>query len=374
MSVDWGAVRAEFQALRKWTFLNTATFGQMPARTVAAMNRHLQHRDDLACWDFLNWFDEVDRMRGKVAQLIQAQAEDIAFLPHAASALSLLMGGMDWRAGDRVVTFENEFPNNIYVPSTLAEHGVELIETDWNGLSEALTGRTRLIVASTVNYTNGFRPPLEELSRMARDCGALLYLDGTQSLGALEFDARAVRPSVLAVHGYKWLLSPTGAAFAYVAPEVRQWLRPEVVGWRSDYDWRNVNQLHHGAPRFSDKAEKYEGAMLAFPLLYAMEASVGLMLELGPAVIEARVQELAAECRRVVRGLGGKLLFDEKPHFDSGIIAVRFDGREAGELARRLKEQGVLVSARHGNLRISVHFYNSYEDLDRLGNELGKLV
>ena len=98
------------------------------------------------------------------------------------------------------------------------------------------------------------------------------------------------------------------------------------------------------------------------------------MLELGPAVIETRVRELAAECRRVVRGLGGKLLFDEKPHFDSGIIAVRFDGREAGELARLLKEQGVLVSARHGNLRISVHFYNSQKDMDRLGNELGKLV
>jgi len=374
MSVDWASVRAEFPALRNWTFLNTATFGQLPARTVAAMNRHFQHRDELACWDFLSWFDEVDRMRASVARLIHARADDIAFLPHAASALSLLMGGMDWRAGDRVVTFEHEFPNNIYVPATLAERGVEFVETDWDGLPAALTERTRLVVASTVNYTSGFRPPLEDLSRMARERGALLYLDGTQSLGALEFDVRAVQPAVLALHGYKWLLSPTGAAFMYVAPEVRAWLKPDVVGWRSDHDWRNVNHLHHGAPRFSDKAEKYEGAMLAFPLLYAMDASVGLMHELGPAVIEARVLELASECRRVVRALGGKLLFDEKPHMDSGIIAARFDGCEPGELARRLKEQGVLVSARHGNLRISVHFYNSQEDLDRLGNELGKLV
>jgi cysteine desulfurase / selenocysteine lyase len=374
MAIDWAAIRDEFPPLREWTFLNTATFGQMPRRAVEAMERHFTHRDELACWDFLDWFDDADEIRRSIAQLVNCQGEDVAFIPHASTGLSLLLGGLEWKAGDRVVTFQNEFPNNLYFPSLLGERGVEFVETDWDGLPNALNERTRVVVASTVNYTNGYRPPLEELSRLTRERGILLYLDGTQSVGALQIDLSKIRPSLFTVHGYKWLLAPTGAAFMYVSPELRQRLKPNVVGWRSDYDWHNVSNLHHGAPRFSGDAERYEGGMLPFPLLYAMGASVRMMLELGPAAIEERVQELAAGCRRVVRSLGGKLLYDERPNFDSGIVAARFEGYDASELARRLKERNVLVSARHGNVRVSVHFYNSQEDLDRLGNELGRLV
>ena len=374
MAIDWVAIREEFPALKHWTFLNSATFGQMPRCTVEAMERHIAHRDELACWDFLDWFTDVDEIRSAIAQLIGCGSSDIAFIPQASTGLSLLLGGIEWKPGDRVVTFENEFPNNLYFPAQLRERGVELVETDWDGLRDALTANTRAVVASTVNYTNGFRVPLEELSRLTRDRGILLYLDGTQSVGALQIDLKRVRPAMFAVHGYKWMLGPTGAAFMYVAPEVRQWLKPNVVGWRSDYDWRNVANLHHGAPRFSDAAERYEGGMLGFPLLYGLGASVRMMLEIGPSAIEERVQQLAADCRDVLRGLGGKLLHDERPHFNSGIIAARFGEHDAADLARRLKERNVLVSARHGNLRVSVHFYNSQEDLDRLGNELEKLV
>ena len=104
MPIDWAAIRAEFPALRNWTFLNSATFGQMPTRTVEAMQRHFDHRDELACWDFLEWFDDADKVRQSVAQLIGCTGEDIAFIPHAATGFSLLLGGIEWKPGDRVVT------------------------------------------------------------------------------------------------------------------------------------------------------------------------------------------------------------------------------------------------------------------------------
>ena len=91
----------------------------------------------------------------------------------------------------------------------------------------------------------------------------LLYVDGTQSVGALRFDVAAVQPDMLAVDAYKWLLSPNGAAFCYVSPELRQRLEPAVIGWRSHKDWRRPERLHHGEPEFADSAEKYEGGMLA---------------------------------------------------------------------------------------------------------------
>src|SRR5262245_9504806 len=114
MEIDWAKIRAEFPSLMEWTFLNTATFGQMPGRAVAAMNQHFAERDRYACNNFLEWFDDMDCLRGRVAQLIGCAAGDIAFVPNASSALSLLLGGLDWRAGDQVVTFEHEFPNHYY--------------------------------------------------------------------------------------------------------------------------------------------------------------------------------------------------------------------------------------------------------------------
>src|SRR5262249_40175653 len=106
MSVDWNTVRCEFPALRNWAFLNTATFGQLPRRATAAVARHFAHRDEQACWDFLEWFDDMDRLRAKAGRLIHCESEDIAFVPNAATALGILLGGLDWRAGDKILTLE----------------------------------------------------------------------------------------------------------------------------------------------------------------------------------------------------------------------------------------------------------------------------
>ena len=367
---DWERIRTEFPSLKDWTYLNTATFGQMPRRASEAMLGHLRHRDELACWDFLSWFDDADRIRALVARLIHCESEDIAFVSNACDALSLLIGGLDWKPGDRMVTLEGEFPNNIYYPALLGSEGVEFVETSWQRFYDALSPRTRLVALSTVNYTNGFRLPLEEVAPELRRRGILLYLDGTQSLGALRFDAARIHPDMLAVHGYKWLLSPTGAGFVYVSPEMRERLKPNVIGWRSHKGWRNVDHLHHGAPEFTEAAEKYEGGMLAFPVLYAMGASLEMLLEIGPGQIESRVRELAGDCRARLRKLGARLIADEAPHFDSPIVAARFEGVDASLLARSLKDARILVSARHGNLRISTHFYNNSRDLDCLVDAL----
>lgn len=373
MAVDWKAIRSEFPALERWTYLNTATYGQLPRRSVEAAARHFSHRDELACADFLDWFDDADRIRGLIARLIHCEAADIAFIPSAAHALSLLLGGLEWRAGDRVVTLADEFPNNLYNPALLRRHGVEAVEASWPEFYDAITPRTRLVVLSEVNYTSGFRPPLAEIAAFLRERGVLLYIDGTQSVGALEFDMAAIRPDMLAVHAYKWLLSPNGAGFLYVAPGLRERLEPNVIGWRSHRDWRRVDNLHHGAPEFKSEAERYEGGMLAFPVIYAMGASVGMMLEIGPEVIARRVRELTDMTCAMLRRLGARLLRDESPRlYDSQIIAARFEGADASALARKLRESGVLISARHGNLRISSHFYNNEDDIARLETELRK--
>jgi len=360
---DWAQVRAQFPALQRWTYLNTATFGQVPRCAVEAIERHLAHRDELACFDFLDWFTDHDGLREKLARLINSTPDEIAFVSNASSGLALVMNGIDWREGDEAVTLAGEFPNQIYAPSA---HHVKLLERPWPDLLAAIGPKTRLVAVSEVNYSTGFRVPLEQLAAAARKAGALFYVDGTQSLGALQFDWQDIQPDVFSVNTYKWMLTPNGVSFMAVHPRVREMLPPIEVGWRSHYDWRNVNNLHHGPPVFKTTAEKYEGGMLASSLLYALEAVVDLMLELGPAAIEERCLALAAETRRVLAAAGGDLIPDTK----SPITCAAFSGRDAGEMSLSLKEQGILVSARHGHLRVSTHFYNTETDLARLRDRL----
>jgi cysteine desulfurase/selenocysteine lyase len=374
MPPDWSSIRAEFPALARWTYLNTAAFGQLPRRAVEAVAAHFAHRDELACHDFLAWYDDADAMRRDIAALVNCAPDDVAFLPSAAAGLGLLINGIDWKPGDRLVTLADEFPNNLYYPALLARRGAEFVETPWERFYEAVTDRTKLVVMSTVNYSTGLRPPVEEVAEFLRARRMLLYLDGTQSVGALRFNCARVRPAMLVVHGYKWLVSPSGAGFLYVDPELRRTLEPNVVGWRSHRDWRNVDDLHHGAPEFVESAEKYEGGNLVFPSLYGMGASVRMMLEIGPEAIERRVLELAGGARDLLRRLGAELPSDRSPDYCSGIVASRFSGRDPSALARGLRQRGVLVSARHGCLRISTHFYNDESDLDRLRRELAGLL
>jgi cysteine desulfurase/selenocysteine lyase len=368
-TTDWVTIRAQFRALSDWTYLNSATFGQVPQCAIEAVDRHWQRRDQLACGDFLSWYDDADRLRTAVASLIHASAEDIAFIGNTSTALALMVAGLDWRPGDNVVTLAHEFPNFLYLPALLEHQGVEFRETPWERFYESIDERTRLVALSQVNYSNGFRPPLEELSKFLRQRGVLLFVDGTQSVGALQFDVRKTQPDMLAVHGYKWLISPTGAGFVYVAKALRQRLSPREVGWRSHHTWREVDNLHHGVPEFKESAEKYESGGLPFPLLYAMEASVNLMLEIGPDVIERRVLELADAARKRMLQLGA-----DAPETGSQIVSAKFPGVDPSDLARELKARHVLVAARHGHLRVSPHFYNTEEDLDRFTEELRALL
>jgi len=369
IATNWQAVRAEFPALSNWTYLNSATFGQLPRRAVEAVNRHFEHRDEFACGDFLSWYDDMERVRQKAARLVHCQSDDIAFIANASTALGILLAGLDWRAGDRILTLEHEFPNNLYAPGLLERAGVEMLECPWERFYDSVDARTRLVCMSSVNYNTGFTPPLAEIAEFLHDRGVLLYIDGTQSVGALQFDVSRIQPDMLAVHAYKWLISPNGAGFMYVRPELRERLRPNVLGWRSHRDWRNVDNLHHGVPELSDSAEKYEGGSVTFAVIYAMEAAIDLILEIGPDVIEERVLSLAEKTREIVRREGARVDLCGSP-----IVAARFENRDVSALAKALKEQRVLVAARRGHLRVSPHFYNNEQDLETFAAALVKLT
>ena len=247
------------------------------------------------------------------------------------------------------------------------------MECDWHEFEANVNERTRLVALSTVNYTTGLRPDFARRVKELRKRGVVVYLDGTQSAGALEFDCTAVEPDFFAVYAYKWMISPNGASFIYVHPNMRKRLPPTVVGWRSDYDWRNVTNLHHGAPRFGETAEKYEPGMLPFACLYGMDASLRLIEEIGIARVEKRVLELADLLRTELTAMGAEFYESKGECLPSQIVTASLPGADSVTLAKKLAEQNINISARRAYLRISPHFYNNEDDVAVLLAAIRKL-
>ena len=374
---DWESVRSQFPALKEWAHLNSAAFGPSPTAAVRAMTEFCADRDEGASLDFLGWFDRLDRVRGKIGRLIGADADDIAFCPNAATALSWLLHGIDWKTGDEILALDHEFPNNQYAPRLLDARGAVFRSLaapagrfEPELVLDALGPRTRLVVLSSVNYSNGLRAPLAELSPELRRRGVLLCVDATQSVGVLRHDLRAVPVDYLFAHGYKWLMTPPGIGFAYVPRETRAWLAPTVVSWRSHRDWRRFERLHHGRPELPSEAAVYEGGVQSFALAFALEACVDLILECGPEAVERRVLGMARRTAEILRSVGGVTQAAHSGSCDSPIVTASFPGLDSERMRESLVSRRVAVSARKGNLRVSPHLFNNDADLERLAGAL----
>lgn len=145
----------------------------MPRCAATAVARHFAQRDALACSDFMRWFDDADRLRARVAGFIHCQPADIALVQNASAVLSLLLGGMDWKTGDWIVTLEDEFPNHYYHPSNLRGNGVEFVETAFEQFYACLTPRTRLVAISTGKPFDGI--PCADRRSLRRSCVAAAF-------------------------------------------------------------------------------------------------------------------------------------------------------------------------------------------------------
>ena len=223
--------------------------------------------------------------------------------------------------------------------------------------------RTRVVALSWVQYATGFRSDLARIGRFCRQRDVLFVVDAIQGLGALALDAEGAGCDVVAAAAHKWLLGPEGVGLLYLGPRASERLRPVHAGWRSMrhmFDWDRFEiDWNEGALAFE------AGTLNAFGIL-TLGASLEMLLDFGPAAIEARVLALTG---RLGAGLAAAGLTVFSPWGDgerSGIVSVIHPRRTAAELAAGLEEQGVRVAHRAGRLRIAPHFYNSEEEIDRV--------
>ena len=217
---------------------------------------------------------------------------------------------------------------------------------------------------SFVEFATGFRNDLDALANLCHERGALLCVDGIQGLGALRLSVAQTPLDFLATHGAKWMLGPIGAGFLYVRRQLLPRLEPVMTCWRSVEHPRDY--FRYDSP-LRDSGERFEPGSPNVGGLLGLEAAMNLLLSIGLAEIEARVLELTDH---LIHGLLARDCTITSPiahrQERSGIVCFRQPGVDTEELAGRLASAGVIVSQRGDVIRVSPHFYNTEEELERL--------
>jgi selenocysteine lyase/cysteine desulfurase len=279
--------------------------------------------------------------------------------------------------GDNIVLLEEQFPSNYYTWEQLAkEKQLELRiircpdayprATAWNeALLENIDSRTALVSMAPVHWADGTRYALEEISKKAKSAGALLAIDGTQSVGALPFNVEKVRPDALICAGYKWLMGPYSIGLGYYGPAFDQG-KPVEENWINRLHSDDFKNLVKYQSDYKPKAARYSvGEQSNFIHLPMMQAAIEQLLEWGVANIQSYCKVLLSEALNEMQQHG--VLLEPAEHRAHHLVGLRLPtSMDMSRLQASLNERQVHVSYRGNAIRLSSHLYNHEADVEKL--------
>jgi selenocysteine lyase/cysteine desulfurase len=316
------------------------------------------------------WLDAYEGLRVAAARLIGADRGEIAMIKNTSEGIATVAMGLDWRPGDKIVAFREEFPANYYPWLRL---GSERCTVVWLSVTDSLDTIDRachgakLLAISFVQYLSGHRVDLNAIGEICRRRGCFFFVDAIQGLGAFPLDVRAANIDALSADGHKWMLGPEGCGILYVRKERQDSIFPEEFGWT------NVAGYNDYASRdmaLRPDAGRYECGTLNTIGCFGLRASVELILEVGVERIGPVVQALASQLAEGAERKGYQLLGERTAENGSGIIAINKAGVDSRKIVRDLKDRGIVAAPRQGFVRFSPHFYVSPEDIEKVVDQL----
>jgi cysteine desulfurase/selenocysteine lyase len=365
----------EFPFTRKLTYLNNASHIPLPT---TALNCMMALYDELrdGVVEAKRHYVINDLCRDRIAQYIVSTPQQIALMHNTGEGLNTALWGLDWRAGDEILTPENEFPSAVYPLLNMAQHkglSLRFVSEPWTveRLQAAVGQKTRGLVFSWVHFAHGEQRDLAKIGIWAREHGIYTIVDATQGLGQLSLNLSNEPVDIICCGAQKWLAGPMGAGFMWLRRELVTALDPPYYYWlgaKRSMDFEDLTEYDH--PRFAD-ARRYEGGTYAHADIYAFAGSLGMLLAIGAQDVSVQAQALAEIVRSMAqeRGITINLPAGAEP---SAIVSLA--PPRAAEIKKLLEAEHIATSLRAGCIRVSPYFYNTPEEISHLFAVIDKLI
>lgn len=368
------AMRAQMPVAEKWAYFDHAAVAPLSGPACNALKTWADEITTGGDTLWPTWSKKLETTRTQTAKLINASPDEVALVTSTSAGINLVAEGIDWQPGDNVVILADEYPANVYPWMHQQDRGVEtrtvktnLGRVDLDQLREACDARTRVVSVSWVGFTTGCRQPIDAIADIAHSVGAFFFLDAIQGLGVLPLDVEQTPVDFLAADGHKWLLGPEGAGVAYLRKSSMEKLRATGVGWNSVVGAHDFSTINY---QLKPTAARYEGGSANMPGFLALAASMEFLGQWPTQQITGAIRDISDYAATQLETLGASIATHREPYDGhdprTGIIAFELPGRDPVALRQKCLDSGIVLSCRAGRLRVSLHAYNTQEEIDRL--------
>lgn len=325
-----------------------------------------------------HFFELPQKLREQFAQLIEVEnPDDCAIVPSASYALENVAKNLKGVKGDNIIVLAEQFPSNLYPWKTLEQKGVEIKvvapneSTDnrtenWNNkILNAIDSKTIMVAMGHVHWTDGTLFDLKAISKKAKTVGALLVIDGTQSIGAFPFSVKTIEPDMVVASGYKWLLGPYSIGVAYYGKYFHDKL-PIENNWLHRLDSEDFAGLVNYQNDFQPRSRRFEvGESANFILTPMLTESIRQINEWGVNNIQAYCGNLTSSPINELRKMGYSIEQDDirAKHLFGVRLPEKFDTSKLKEEFTKMK---IFISIRGKSVRIATHLFNNQNDMDKL--------
>ncbi len=370
--LDEAARREHFPVCKNSVFLAHAGVNVLP-RVVADAVIEYTRRSCEQHQEFGDVMRDINDTRRIAGEFIGAQPDEIALLGPTSLGLSLFANGLPWREGDEILCYADDYPANVYPWMELARRGVVVrrLEPERPGeitpelVAASITPRTRLAALASCNFLTGCRIDVDAIGKILHERGVLFSLDAIQTLGAQPLSVGHV--DFLSADAHKWMLGPLAIGIVFVKKEHFDLLRPTLLG---AWNVRSPNFIAQPDIRFFDTAQRYEPGVLNVAGIYGMKAALEMLMAVGIEKVSGRILGLKKHLVDALEALGFEFIAPTSGPNTSGITTFSHPSAKMSDLFRRLEENQIIASLRFDRenrqyLRLSPHFYNTIEELDR---------
>ena len=363
------SARNEFPIFEHTVYANSCSQGALANRVRAAAEEWLSGWDaNGAEWKF--WVERNEAARAAFAGLVHASPDDVAVTTSVSQGVSALVSALDLRGErNRIVISEYEFPTVGQIAHAQELRGAEVVhvrpEVDGRipleRFAEAIDERTALVCSTFVSFRSGHRHDVSAIAELAHEHGALHLADSYQAIGAIELDVRTLGPDVVTGGTVKYLLGSAGLGFMWLRDTLRRELLPTQTGWFADEDIFAMSIADY-SPHAT--ARRFDSGTPPVPSLYPGVAGMELIAEVGVPAIEAHIRRLVDRLLSGLDELGATVVTPRGAKEYGPMVCIL--ATDPNSLVDALAAEGIVVSTRDSNLRVSLHLYNVEADVDRI--------